>query len=229
MNKPDKNNPTFTDSGYGYGPTPPQQEQAQTPNAGPGYGYGPMPPAQEQAQSPHAGPGHAHTQPPPFGWHPPQDYPGYGAYAYPGAYPPGYMGQPYAGIPPYGHYAGPPPGVNQAGQGAAQNPEQLAASAGLTAALGDIADKSGLSMFKDLFNWEDGEFWKGAMVGAAVVLLLTNENLRDSLFSGAAKTAEAVKSGLSGLSSAETGDETVKTDPGIHATDTTKPKEGNGQ
>lgn len=228
MNKPDDKNPAFTDRGYAYG-SPPGQEHAQTPNAGQSHAHGPKPPPQGQAQSPYMGPGHTHGQPPPFGWHPHQNYPGYDAYAYHGAPPPGYMGPPYAGMPPYGHYAGPAPGMHQAGQGASPNPEQLAAHAGLTAALGDIADKSGLSMFKDLFNWEDGEFWKGAMVGAAVVLLLTNENLRNSLFSGAAKTADAVKSGLSGLSGAESGDETVKTDPQTDATKTRNPNEGNSE
>lgn len=74
---------------------------------------------------------------------------------------------------------------------------------GLAASLGALADSSGLSAFKDLFNWEDGEFWKGAMVGAAVVILLTNESLRDSLLGGFSKTAEAMKSGLGGDSEAE--------------------------
>jgi hypothetical protein len=62
--------------------------------------------------------------------------------------------------------------------------------------MGNIADQAGLGMFKDFFKFDDGEFWKGAMVGAAVVLLLTNESLRDALLGGAAKTAEAVKSGM---------------------------------
>ncbi|MFO8152678.1 hypothetical protein [Thioalkalivibrio sp.] len=61
-------------------------------------------------------------------------------------------------------------------------------------------------MLKDLFGFDDGEFWKGAMVGAAVVMLLTNENLRDALVGGATKTAEAVKSGMDNL--AGTGQET---------------------
>ena len=58
-------------------------------------------------------------------------------------------------------------------------------------------------MFKDFFRFDDGEFWKGAMVGAAVVLLLTNEGLRDALIGGAAKTAEAVKSGMGNLAGSE--------------------------
>jgi hypothetical protein len=69
--------------------------------------------------------------------------------------------------------------------------------------MGNLADQAGLGMFKDFFRFDDGEFWKGAMVGAAVVLLLTNENLRDALIGGAAKTAEAVKSGMDNLAGDE--------------------------
>jgi hypothetical protein len=79
-----------------------------------------------------------------------------------------------------------------------------AAAAGLppdafAGAMNELADKSGLGMFKNFLNLDDGEFWKGALVGAAVVLLMTNEDLRNSLIGGAAKTAEVVKSGLSGF------------------------------
>jgi len=77
----------------------------------------------------------------------------------------------------------PPPGPT---------PEQ----AQMEAMFNDMADKSGLGMLKGFFNTGDGDFWKGALVGAAVVMLLTNEGLRDSLIGGAAKTAEAVKSGF---------------------------------
>ncbi|MFO8004284.1 hypothetical protein [Thioalkalivibrio sp.] len=65
-------------------------------------------------------------------------------------------------------------------------------------------------MLKDFLRFDDGEFWKGAMVGAAVVLLLTNEGLRDALIGGAARTAEAVKSGMDNL--AETGNGSAAAD-----------------
>ncbi|HBR99289.1 MAG TPA: hypothetical protein DD979_18215, partial [Gammaproteobacteria bacterium] len=38
-------------------------------------------------------------------------------------------------------------------------------------------------------------FWKGALVGAAVVLLLNNNELRQTLLKGAAKTAENLGAG----------------------------------
>jgi hypothetical protein len=63
-----------------------------------------------------------------------------------------------------------------------------------------MAEKGGLGQLKDLLSLEDGEFWKGALVGAAAVLLLTNEDLRGALIGGAARTAEAMKSGLAGMS-----------------------------
>ncbi len=77
---------------------------------------------------------------------------------------------------------------------------------GFAAALGDIADSSGLGMFKNLFNLDDSDFWKGALVGAAAMLLISNEGLRDSLIGGVAKTAEAMKSGLSGLGDTDAGE-----------------------
>lgn len=131
-------------------------------------------------------------------------------YGMPGAQAPGMAYGPMPPYPPhyYGHYAAqawngvpagyaaPPPSAAQAG-----NPS------GFAAALGSIADQNGLGMFKDMFNLDDGEFWKGALVGAAIVLLLTNENLRNSLIGGAAKTAEAVKSGLAGFAAGSTTDD----------------------
>ena len=120
---------------------------------------------------------------------------GYAPYA---AYPYGYG---YYGMPPQAPvgmgYASPPPTTPGAAAAAG------AGAGGLGAAMGSIADQAGLGMFKDLFNLDDGEFWKGALVGAAVVLLLTNENLREALVGGAAKTAAAMKSGLAGFGGAE--------------------------
>lgn len=61
-----------------------------------------------------------------------------------------------------------------------------------------MADQNGLGMLKGMFNFQDGDFWKGALVGAAVVMLVTNENLRDSIMSSLAKSADTVKSGFAG-------------------------------
>jgi hypothetical protein len=147
-----------------------------------GYGYG----------APGAWPHH-----PPMGWP--------GGPAGPWYPPPGYgMGPPPHGYGPYGPagYGGAPFGP--AAPGSAPGPTPPGAeSAGFGAAMGNLADQAGLGMFKDFFRFDDGEFWKGAMVGAAVVLLLTNENLRDALIGGAAKTAEAVKSGMDNLAGDE--------------------------
>jgi hypothetical protein len=147
-----------------------------------GYGYG----------APGAWPHH-----PPMGWQ--------GGPAAPSYPPPGYgMGPPPHGYGPYGPagYGGAPYG--HAAPGSAPGPTPPGAdSAGFGAAMGNLADQAGLGMFKDFFRFDDGEFWKGAMVGAAVVLLLTNEGLRDALIGGAAKTAEAVKSGMGNLAGSE--------------------------
>ena len=91
-----------------------------------------------------------------------------------GGYPPPYHGfyrMPY-GIPPQ-PWQTPPAGAPQ---------DAVEAQAGLSAALGDMAEKNGLGMFKDFLNFEDGDFWKGAVVGAAVVLLIGALNMHD-LFS----------------------------------------------
>lgn len=205
MNNPENNDTGYMGANFAYRQPPPQQEQTRPDHARQGYGYGQMPP---------------------YGPYPP---PGYGAA--PGAIPPGYpwqgyMGQGYGGMPPYGQYSGPPPETGP-GHGPAPNPEQTAARAGLASALGDIADKSGLGMFKDLFNLEDGEFWKGAMVGAAAVLLLTNDNLRNSLMGGAFKSAGTAKSDASGFNEEKSYEETIDDDQAANVTDTMKEHEEN--
>ena len=146
-----------------------------------------------------------------------------------GQVPPEHLQQGYAhqagyhAHPGYGWYA-PPPGYGPPPQAAPGAPPGVGANdptmAGLSAAMGDLAEKNGLGMFKDFLNFDDGEFWKGALVGAALVLLFTNEDLRNSLIGGAAKTAEAFKAGLGGA------DE--PTDPDIdNETDNENPDEEN--
>lgn len=167
------------------------QAEGMAAGATPGYGpHGPWPypPGMEYAT---AWPG----GPPPWSWYPPpphgmgpQPYGyGYGFGPYGPGSPPGYAHGPGQPWPPQGH--------------ASPDPEQQ----GFGAAMGNIADQAGLGMLKDFFNFGDGEFWKGATVGAAVVLLLTNEHLRETLMGGAAKAAEAAKSGMDNLSGDEQG------------------------
>lgn len=154
----------------------------------PGTGYGFHGPGPHHHGMPWPGmpwPGMPHWPgypPPGFGMGPPPY--GYGAYGAPG----------YHGAPLGPSHAAPPPGPAPAG----------AEQAGFGATMGGLADQAGLGMFKDFFSLGDGEFWKGAVVGAAVVMLLTNENLREALLGGATKAAEAVKSGMDNLAGSDT-------------------------
>lgn len=174
-------------------------------------GQGPIPEMGPDPYADYAGmnPEQMAHMPPPYGhgypWAhmpPPEAMPYYG-YPHPGYMPP----PPYP--PGYGHY---PPGMPPHMQ--PQQPpsaEQL----GLQEAFNDMADKSGLGMLKGMFKMDDSEFWKGALVGAAAVMLLTNEGLRESLMSGASKTAEAMKSGFNGFGNPEASDQEAdhNTDP----------------
>ena len=55
---------------------------------------------------------------------------------------------------------------------------------------------NGLSSLGKIVNLDDSEFWKGALVGAAAVILLTNESVQKTLFKTGAKAKDAVKSGV---------------------------------
>ncbi|WP_078119693.1 hypothetical protein [Thiosocius teredinicola] len=133
-----------------------------------------------------------------------------------------YYGYPSAYMPPSPGMAGPmpyqlPPQMPGIDPSAAQAANAGSANAdGFAAALGNMADSSGLGMLKNLFNLDDSDFWKGALVGAAAMLLISNEGLRDSLIGGVAKTAEAMKSGLGGLGDDDTDNEQTT---GEHTTD----------
>lgn len=63
----------------------------------------------------------------------------------------------------------------------------------LEGALGEDA-----GMFKEIlgtFGMSDKEFWKGAMVGAAAALLLSNENVRGKLMGVVSGAGDMLKSG----------------------------------
>lgn len=123
---------------------------------------------------------HMGGMPPQYGQvPPPPPYGGHGFYAPP---PPPPQFNPYGGFPP------PPPGA-----------ETSAAQQGLQQALDQMADEKGLGFLKGLVDFNDGDFWKGALVGAAAVLLITNDDLRDSLVDNMAKAADSLKEGLGGL------------------------------
>jgi hypothetical protein len=93
----------------------------------------------------------------------------------------GYGPHPMMGYPPcMGQMAG-----AHAGQGR-----------GMAQAIQEMANGGGLSSFTKLLDFDDKDFWKGALVGAAAVLLLTNENVQRALFRGAVKGRDAVEEGV---------------------------------
>lgn len=161
------------------GPTPPE-------GMGAPAGAGPAPGAGHDLHNawPYRyGSGWPAASPWPWPWYPP---PGF-AMA-----PPPYGYVPYSGAA----YPGPGAGPGQPWPAAQGTAAPGAEAQGFGAAMENIADQAGLGMLKDFFSFGDGDFWKGALVGAAVVMLLTNENLREALAGGAAKTAAAVQSGF---------------------------------
>lgn len=114
-------------------------------------------------------------------------------------YPP--QGMPYP--PPQYAYAPPPPmyGYQQGmGQGQGQMHGQQAHAAqspGVNQIMEEIAGGgTGLSSLTRMLNFDDKDFWKGALVGAAAVLLLTNESVQRTLFRGAVKTRDAAEDGV---------------------------------
>lgn len=93
--------------------------------------------------------------------------------------PHGYMPPPMGYPPGMGQMAGP-----QTGQGMAQVMQEIAGGG------------NGLSSLSKLLDFDDKAFWKGAVVGAAAVLLLTNESVQRALFRGAVKSRDAVEGGV---------------------------------
>jgi hypothetical protein len=55
---------------------------------------------------------------------------------------------------------------------------------------------TGLNSLTKMLDFDDKDFWKGALVGAAVIMLFTNESLQNMLFKGAVKSRDAVKDGV---------------------------------
>ena len=45
-------------------------------------------------------------------------------------------------------------------------------------------------------NFRDQQFWKGALLGAAVALLATNDTVQKSVIKGAAKVIGAIQGGV---------------------------------
>jgi hypothetical protein len=92
----------------------------------------------------------------------------------------------------YNPHHGPGAGL---GQGAGHQ-----ASAGFASLMDEISGGgNGLSSLSRMLNLDDKELWKGALVGAAVVLLLTNESVQSALFRGGVRARDAVRSGVDRL------------------------------
>lgn len=111
------------------------------------------------------------------------------------AYPPPNMGYP----PPYPYWTPPPPWANaddfahqSNGAGAQQHTQGYGAPAGAGhgngAGMGGLVAElanggTGLSSLSKMLDLNDPDFWKGALLGAAAVLVLTNDSVRGALFS----------------------------------------------
>lgn len=123
----------------------------------------------------------------------------------------GFAMPPFPAAPPYGYgfpacamptwgYAWPPGAafVPSAAAAAAPPPDAAAPAGGMAKLMQDLAggNGSGLSGLTQLLSLDDKEFWKGALVGAAAVLLLTNEGVQRALFRGAVKSRDAVQGGV---------------------------------
>jgi hypothetical protein len=82
-----------------------------------------------------------------------------------------------------------------AGAGSGRGPQ-----AGMQQLFDELAQGgNGLNSLTRMLSLDDTEFWKGALVGAAAVLLLTNDQVQDALFKSGAKAKSAVKSGADKL------------------------------
>jgi hypothetical protein len=99
-------------------------------------------------------------------------------------------------------------GIGQMGIGMAPGQAPAApAGRGQQAGMAEVLEElsnggNGLASLGRMLNFEDSEFWKGALVGAAAVLLLTNETVQDTLFKAGAKAKDAVRSGADKLKDA---------------------------
>ena len=187
------------DNPYGQYGEPPEWAQQVPP---PGY-YGYPPHMMHPYYHGHPGMMHPHAYPygnvHPGHMHPGQMHPGMVPPLQAGHVHPGYMnpGQMHPGMapPPHAGYMHPgmvPPQTEQ--QASEENdPMFEQAQAMLEGALGEEA-----GMFKQILGtmgMNDKEFWKGAMVGAAAALILSNENVRKGLMGMVSNAGDMLKSG----------------------------------
>ncbi|WP_198287509.1 YtxH domain-containing protein [Photobacterium marinum] len=156
------------------------QNQPQDPWQGMPY------PPQGQAAWPHHPPHmhgypyppHPHHAMPPHGYHP---HPGY---HHPYGYPP---------VPPH-HYHGMPPHHPEHHESHPEHDALFQQAQGMLE--GVMGEQAGI--FKDLMHKmgvDDKEFWKGAMIGAAAALVLSNENVRNNLLQMLSGAGDMLKTG----------------------------------
>ncbi|RLM20089.1 hypothetical protein BIY29_15785 [Brenneria alni] len=135
--------------------------------------YPPASPAPEAAAAPQQQPMH---WPQPPVWYP-QMMPGFPP-------PMGYPMPPQATTPPQpSHHHPAQPAFDWNGQAQSMVENMMGEQAGI---LKNIIGTIGM---------DDKEFWKGAMIGAAVTLLLTNEGVRNMLLQTVASTSDLLKTG----------------------------------
>lgn len=82
-----------------------------------------------------------------------------------------------------------PPGAQGYGPYAGQAPAEQ--GAGLDELMREVANGNvGWSSLTQLLSLGNKEFWKGALIGSAVVLLLTNTSIKQALFGALGKNSE---------------------------------------
>lgn len=107
-------------------------------------------------------------------------------------YPPHYAAPGWLG---YGHVGSSPPGSAPGLD--SMGPRRGANAPGMAQVMQEIAGGGiGLSSLSKLLDFDDKDFWKGALVGAAAVLLLTNDGVQRALFRGAVKGRDTVQEGV---------------------------------
>lgn len=133
----------------------------------------------------------------------PNPYPPPSGYGFDRAPWPPAADDPYRGHAGYGPpYPAAAPGYaahNGSGAGVGQGTGPYA-TAGFAALMDEmLGEGNGLSSLSRMLNLDDKELWKGALVGAAAVLLLTNESVQNALMHGGARARDAVRTGVDKL------------------------------
>lgn len=128
---------------------------------------------------------------PPYHPTPPLHYP---PYAYYPPYPSSpYAAQPMPSVSQAAHQPPPPGGGDTYASG--HHGEQRT---DINQLLNGVANGDGNSLaeLRQMLNFDDRELWKGALIGAAAVLLLTNDTVQRRLFRAGNRAQQTLRSGL---------------------------------